>query len=217
MFARTVIYDHGETLAATQEAEPQGGIARDSANSSHPDPGMADHIPTSSGRGFLRRGGIRFDATLVKLRTSLKSVAPLGQHRWILLLYLVILSFIAFWPSPVDKPVASDLAALLDFLHRRGVPEWLNYGFVEAFANVLLFAPAGLLLALTLPRKRWWQLLALGTAVSGGVELGQLLFLPHRFSSWQDILMNTMGVGVGLLLAALFRRVLLRRPTLREP
>lgn len=217
MFALTVIYDHGETLAATQEAEPQGAIARDSANSTHPDPGMADHIPTSSGCGFLLRGGIRLDATLVKLRTSLKSVARLGLHRWILLLYLVILTFIAFWPSPVDKPVASDLAVLLDFLHRRGVPEWLNYGFVEAFANVLLFAPAGLLLALTLPRKRWWQLLALGTAVSGTAELGQSLFLPHRFSSWQDILMNTLGVGVGLLLAALIKRVPPRRPASSAP
>ncbi|MCX2747056.1 VanZ family protein [Arthrobacter sp. MI7-26] len=178
---------------------------------------MAHHISSSSGRGFFRCCDFRLDAPLVKWRSTLKPVARPRLHRWVLLGYLMILANIAFWPSPVDKPVASDLAALLDFLHRHGIPEWLNYGFVEASANVLLFAPAGLLLALTLPRKRWWQLLALGAAMSGTVELGQLLFLPHRFSSWQDILMNTLGVGIGLLFATLLKRVQLRRPALGEP
>lgn len=156
---------------------------------------MANHFSDSSSRGFLRRGGFRFDAKLVKI------------HRWALLCYFVILAFIAFWPTPVDKPVAGGLDALLDFLHQRGIPEWFNYGFIEACANVLLFVPAGLLLAFTSPRKRWWQLLALGAAASGSIELGQLLFLPYRFSSWQDILMNTLGVGVGLLLAAVSKRL----------
>nr|WP_269994475.1 VanZ family protein [Arthrobacter sp. B2a2-09] len=120
--------------------------------------------------------------------------------------YFVVLAFIAFWPTPVDKPAAGDLSVLLDLLHRNGIPVWINYGFVEASANVLLFAPAGLLLAFTLRRQRWWKLLALGAAVSGTVELGQLLFLPNRFSSPQDILMNTLGVGLGLLLASLLKR-----------
>lgn len=191
-------------MAKTQEAEPQSGLAGHSKNSGHPKAGLADHLSDTSGRGLLRRGRFRLDAKLVKI------------HRWALVCYFVILAFIAFWPTPVDKPVAGDLDALLDFLHRRGIPEWFNYGFIEACANVVLFAPAGLLLAFTFPRKRWWQLLALGAAASGAIELGQLLFLPQRFSSWQDILMNTLGVGVGLLLAALLKRLSPRRPALTE-
>lgn len=205
MFARTVIYDHGETLATTQEAEPQSGLAGHSKNSGHPKAGLADHFSDSSGRGFLQRGSFRLDAKLVKI------------HRWALVCYFVILAFIAFWPTPVDEPVAGDLDTVLGFLHRHGIPEWFNYGFIEASANVLLFAPAGLLLAFTFPRKRWWQLLALGAAASGAIELGQLLFLPQRFSSWQDILMNTLGVGVGLLLAALLKRLPIRRQVSSEP
>jgi hypothetical protein len=205
LFAHTVIYDHGETLAETQEAQPQSGFARDSTNSSHLEASTASTISTSAGRAFIRRGGFRFDATLVKL------------HRWVLLGYVAVLAFVAFWPTPVDESITSVLSWLLNFVRRHGFPEWFNYGFVEASANVLLFAPAGLLLAFRLPRKRWWQLLALGAAISGAVELGQLLLLPHRFSSWQDILMNTMGVGVGLLLAALLKRLPLRRQALSEP
>ncbi|GAB2713326.1 VanZ family protein [Arthrobacter bambusae] len=136
-----------------------------------------------------------------------KSLAHVVLLRWILLGYFVVLAFIAFWPTPVDKPAAGDLSVLLDLLHQNGIPEWINYGSVEASANIFLFAPAGLLLALTLRRRRWWQLLALGTAVSGTVELGQLLFLPQRFSSPQDILMNTLGVGLGLLLATVLKRL----------
>ncbi|MGO4586519.1 VanZ family protein [Arthrobacter sp. 2RAF6] len=139
-----------------------------------------------------------------------KSLARVRPLRWTLLGYFVVLALLAFWPTPVDKPAAGDLSVLLDLLHRNGIPEWINYGFVEALANIILFAPAGLLLALTLQRKRWWQLLALGAAVSGTVELGQLLFLPDRFSSLQDILMNTLGVGLGLLLAAGLKRLPLR-------
>ncbi|WP_284983033.1 VanZ family protein [Arthrobacter sp. efr-133-TYG-118] len=135
---------------------------------------------------------------------SLTRVRPL---HWTLLGYFVVLAFIAFWPTPVDQPAAGDLSVLLDLLHQNGIPEWINYGFVEASANVLLFAPAGLLLAFSLRRKRWWQLLALGAGVSGTIELGQLLFLPHRYSSVQDILMNTLGVGLGLVLAAVLKRL----------
>ncbi|MEV8147996.1 VanZ family protein [Arthrobacter sp. NPDC080073] len=205
MFAHAVICEHGETLATPQAAELQGGFSVDSTDSSYSESGLADHISDSAGRGFLRRGCLRADAALVKSRSCQKSLARGGRRRWSLVGYFVVLAFIAFWPTPVDKPAAGDLAVLLDLLHRNGIPEWINYGFVEASANILLFAPAGLLLALTLRRKRWWQLLALGAAISSTVELGQLLFLPHRFSSLQDILMNTLGVGLGLLVAAVLK------------
>ncbi len=213
MFAHTVIYEHGETLATPQEAELQSWVASDSTNASDSESGVADHFSDPAGRRFLRRGCLRTHAALVKWRSILRSVACFGIIQWVLVGYFLVLAFIAFWPTPVDKPVAGDLAAFLDFLHRHSIPEWINYGFVEASANVLLFAPAGSLLALTLRRKRWWQLLTLGAAVSGTVELGQLLFLPHRVSSLQDIFLNTLGVGVGLLFAGLLRR---RRPAVGE-
>ncbi|MEZ2388363.1 VanZ family protein [bacterium RCC_150] len=185
----------------------QDRVAVDSENSPHPEPSMADHISTSTRGSILQRRRPRIDAPLMN-RPALR--------RWIVLGYFTALALIAFWPSPVDGPIDGQLGAVLEFLHRRGIPQWIDYGFVEASGNVLLFVPAGLLLKLTLPRLRWWQLLAFGAAVSATVEFGQLLFLPHRFSSWQDVMMNTTGVGIGLACTALFNWLRARQTAVSE-
>ncbi|BCW55725.1 hypothetical protein StoSoilB19_30990 [Arthrobacter sp. StoSoilB19] len=116
---------------------------------------------------------------------------------------LIPLALVAFWPSPVDKPVSGQLTAILHFLHGHGVPGWFNYKFVEASANVALFVPVGFVSRLASPEKRWWQIGAFGLLVSGCIELGQLLFLHDRFASPSDIVTNTSGALIGCLLAAL--------------
>jgi glycopeptide antibiotics resistance protein len=121
--------------------------------------------------------------------------------RGILAAMLAPLALIAFWPSPVDQPFQSELASILSFLHTRGIPVWINYKFVEAAANVVLFIPLGLVASLAFTEKRWWQIGAFGLIVSGCMELGQLLFLHNRFASPQDIVTNTGGAVIGALLA----------------
>ncbi|WP_224026860.1 VanZ family protein [Arthrobacter sp. NicSoilC5] len=116
---------------------------------------------------------------------------------------VVPLALVAFWPSPVDKPVSGQLAATLGFLHHYGVPRWVNYNFVEASANIALFIPLGFVAALAFPSKRWWQIGALGMLMSGCIELGQLLFLHDRFASPSDVTTNTSGAVIGALIAAL--------------
>ena len=126
------------------------------------------------------------------------------QRLWQLVLaaLAIPLAFIAFWPSPVDKPVSGQLAAVLTFLHRHGIPSWFNYSFVEASANVVLFIPVGFAAALAFPSKRWWQIGAFGMLLSGCIELGQFLFFHDRFASVSDIVTNTSGAVIGALLAA---------------
>lgn len=119
---------------------------------------------------------------------------------------LVPLAFVAFWPSPVDQSVQGQLATILQFLHRNGIPAWFNYKSVEAAANVALFIPLGFVGALAIPNKRWWQIGALGLVISCCMELGQLLFLHNRFASANDLLTNTSGAVIGSLLAALLVR-----------
>ncbi|MEV4987884.1 VanZ family protein [Pseudarthrobacter sp. LMD1-1-1.1] len=129
----------------------------------------------------------------------------LNNHRlWQLVLaaMAIPLAFIAFWPSPVDKPVSGQLAGVLSFLHQHNVPLWFNYQFIEASANVALFMPVGFVAALAFPAKRWWQIGAFGLLVSGCIELGQLWFLHDRFESLSDIVTNTSGAAAGALLAA---------------
>ncbi|MFF2344759.1 VanZ family protein [Pseudarthrobacter sp. NPDC058119] len=130
----------------------------------------------------------------------------LHNHRlwqFILAAMVVPLALIAFWPTPVDQPVAGQLSAVLQFLHRHGVPSLFNYKFVEASANVALFIPVGFVAALAFPAKQWWQIGAFGLLISGCIELGQLLFLHDRFASPSDIVTNTSGAVIGALLATL--------------
>jgi glycopeptide antibiotics resistance protein len=98
----------------------------------------------------------------------------------------------------VDKPVQSELSAVLEFLHERGIPAWFNYAFVEAVANVVLFVPVGIVATLAFPDQRWWRNAALGLVVSGCMELGQLLFLSGRVASSLDLVTNTAGGVLGI-------------------
>lgn len=120
--------------------------------------------------------------------------------------FLVSLAVVAYWPSPIDHPVQGDLARVLKFLHARGVPVWFNYKFVEAAANLALFVPFGVVANLAYRNRRWWQIGALGMAVSGCMELGQLLFLHNRFASPLDIAVNTAGAVLGALVVGLIAR-----------
>ena len=114
---------------------------------------------------------------------------------------MILLALIGFWPSPVDRPVHSDIARTLLWLHAHGIPRWFNYAFVEAAANVVLFIPVGIAAALAFPRRKWWQNAALGLLASACMELGQLLFLSSRFASPVDVVTNTAGCVAGTLTA----------------
>lgn len=144
----------------------------------------------------------------------------LRNYRLGFVVMLVPLALIAFWPRPVDQPIQGQIAVVFDLLHRNGIPSWFNYKFLEAFANTVLFVPYGFVGALAFPNKRWWQIGALGLALSGCMELGQLLFLPGRSSTPLDLVMNMAGAVTGAQLAALkvknYRPAAFRRRTSRS-
>jgi glycopeptide antibiotics resistance protein len=84
---------------------------------------------------------------------------------------------------------------------------WVTYTQLESFANVALFVPFGLLISLLVP-TRWWWLVVVGLAVAAaGIELGQALFLPGRVASIDDVVANTTGGVLGVLIAAGIRAI----------
>jgi glycopeptide antibiotics resistance protein len=129
---------------------------------------------------------------------------------------MVPLALVAFWPSPVDKPVQGELAGFLFLIHALGIPGWVNYAFVEATANVGLFVPLGAVASQAFPVKRLWQLGAFGLTVSGCMELGQQLFLHDRFASPLDLVTNTAGCVIGALAARAGVLELKRRQAQRQ-
>lgn len=120
--------------------------------------------------------------------------------RALLALYLAALAFVAFWPTPVDRPVAGRLQAVLFALHHVGVPELINYNFVEFASNILMFTPIGMLAALAFPGFHRGRIVLSAFLASCSMELGQKLFLHDRFPSAMDIVANTAGAMLGVWL-----------------
>jgi glycopeptide antibiotics resistance protein len=131
--------------------------------------------------------------------------------------YFGVLALIGFWPSPVDETAQDLLSTVLFWLHSHGIPGWFNYWFVEASANFLLFIPVGILAVMVFPRNKWWQDALIGVTASGVMELGQFLFLDRRVSSPKDLVTNTAGTLVGILLAYALKKRLKKQQAQRHP
>ncbi|WP_426976596.1 VanZ family protein [Pseudarthrobacter sp. O4] len=130
--------------------------------------------------------------------------------RWEFTAYAIILGATALWPVPVDRAGAGLLAKALKKLHPWGLPEWIDYAFVESASNVILFVPLGALVVWILGRRYWWAGVAAGMLLSGVIELAQFLFLPARYPTLLDVAANTAGATLGSLLTLLVM-------TLRKP
>jgi len=93
----------------------------------------------------------------------------------------------------------------LDFLAVLQIPLALTFTWFDATVNVLAYIPFGLLVGLTL-RSRFSAFvsvllgLACGVALSVGMEYLQM-YLPSRSSSNVDLLTNSAGTLIGVLLA----------------
>jgi VanZ family protein len=121
--------------------------------------------------------------------TNTRSVA-----RVVLTLYGISLAMIALWPVPVDSGAGG-------FLRRvsRVLP-LLTYPRIEFSANILLFVPLGVLLMLILRRR--YLILPIAIVVTVAIECSQALLLDKRTPSVLDILANTAGACLGMLIVA---------------
>lgn len=121
--------------------------------------------------------------------------------------YTAAVLVITQWPTPPDPYGPGWLRSALDALHDAGLPQAVDVTLVEALANVAMFVPLGLLLPAA-TRLRPWAAVPLGAAFSVLIELSQLAFLPHRSATVQDVVMNTLGAGIGaaVVLVARHRR-----------
>lgn len=133
------------------------------------------------------------------------------------LIVLAVILVITLWPTPVDRPMHSQLLELLGWLHRAGIPAFVNYDFVQTGANVIMFLPLGVLIALLAMPSLWWVSGVLGLTLSLCVELGQYLLLPQRFASAGDLAANTAGALLGGALVAVVRHASRRRAARRSP
>ena len=117
--------------------------------------------------------------------------------------YLVTLIWASLNPEPIDGsgPIRALVAWVLNFTAASKDWAWLGYNQLESLANVLLYIPLGLGLALIVRRAPWWLDVLIGVAITVSAELSQLYFLPDRFSTVADVLANSLGVLIGVIAA----------------
>lgn len=116
------------------------------------------------------------------------------------LAYLAFVGWVTLTPQPYDGRTASVLDRFLDFFARHDATDWITFDRVEAAANVVMFVPVGLFFVLLFGRRLWWVAIIAGAAFSIGIEFVQLEFLPTRVADVRDVITNTSGTVIGVLL-----------------
>ncbi|PVU83411.1 VanZ family protein [Cellulomonas sp. WB94] len=127
-------------------------------------------------------------------------------------LYLLGVARMTLWPDFASPDQLDALRSLTAWLTGHGVP--VTYEGLEATANVVMFVPFGVLGGLLVSHRHRGAVVAAGCAVSAAIETSQLMFLPTRVPTIQDVVLNTAGAAVGLLGLAV---VVAARRTRRSP
>ncbi|ALX65607.1 VanZ family protein [Microbacterium sp. XT11] len=140
-----------------------------------------------------------------------RSYARLWVSTLLLIVYAAFVLVVTMWPHPKQLEFDGIASRLLRALHNVGVPEWFGYDKLEFTANIGMFVPLGFLLGLALARRAWWVALFLLPAFSGAIEFAQGIALEERVSTVFDVLANTIGGYVGLLLAMILRAMIYAR------
>lgn len=115
--------------------------------------------------------------------------------------YLLLVARITLWPQNPDVELDGLLGWAVDTLGVLGVDGGTAYSVAEAAANVVMFVPYGLLLALIARPGRRWLAVVVPALASVTIEVLQLSLLPDRVATVQDVAMNTLGavIGVGVV------------------
>lgn len=120
-----------------------------------------------------------------------------------LLPYLIALALIVFLPAREAGRVTGIVGWAADLVSAWfGVPREPLAIVFEFCANIALFVPLGVLLALAAPQWSPLAVIGLGCLVSVGIELVQL-GIPSRMSTVSDVIANTTGAALGFLVVAL--------------
>ena len=129
-----------------------------------------------------------------RMRTTLAA-------RLLLIPYAITLGLIVWLPaSEASKAVEIVFVIARWVSELTGIDPTTSSIVFEFLANIVLFVPLGVLVAVAWPRARPWSVVLVGFAVSVTIELVQML-LPSRFPTISDVIANTVGAAVGCLLA----------------
>jgi glycopeptide antibiotics resistance protein len=128
----------------------------------------------------------------------------------LLCLYTIILVQLTLQDASAESGIFDRLDSIM-LTVSGGHVQWTQ---TEVLANVALFVPAGLLLAVLLGRA--WASVVACIAVSAAIELAQQRYLPSRVPSLEDVQHNSIGGAIGALTAWPLLRWSGRKPSLHR-
>jgi glycopeptide antibiotics resistance protein len=123
---------------------------------------------------------------------------PAIGPRVLLAVYLPLVACIVFSPSDEVTNSSGFVVWVSDHIHQMRDDFPPAYVALEFTANIAMFVPFGILVPLAFARLPWYATLALGFATTLSIELVQST-LPSRFSTVSDVVANTLGAAIGLL------------------
>lgn len=141
------------------------------------------------------------------------AVARLSQWFLEVLLigYTAAVAFALGWLTSADAPIRDPIRQSLGGLRDLGLPTSVSYPEIEFTASIALLVPFGLLLTLTLRRRRWWVAVLTGLGLVLVAEVAQNVLLAKRAGTPRDVLAIAAGSLIGAGFGALFARWLLAR------
>ncbi|MFT4282274.1 VanZ family protein [Microbacterium sp.] len=117
--------------------------------------------------------------------------------------YLWAVAWMTLRAAPYGSDIGAALDRLLAWLAERPSTAWITFDRIEFAANVAMFVPLGIFAVLWFGVRRWWAAPVLGFLASGAIELTQAAFLDTRVADVRDLVSNTLGAIIGMLLMLL--------------
>jgi glycopeptide antibiotics resistance protein len=119
--------------------------------------------------------------------------------KFLMAAYSVVLLVALLSPS---SPIQSGLVYwLISRLWDLGLPYTLvTFARMEVVMNAVIIAPVSFLGSLWKPAYSWRDWTALGFTVSLCIEIVQTVLLPQRQGSFSDVVANTVGALLGVVL-----------------
>ncbi len=115
------------------------------------------------------------------------------------LLYLGAVGYITLGPQPPVGGKDGIVMVVLRILWEHPATDWITYSGVEFTANIAMFFPIRLFFLLLLRRRTWWLAMVIPFLMTVGIETAQI-WIPGRVSDIRDVISNTVGAIVGVLL-----------------
>lgn len=125
--------------------------------------------------------------------------------------YLWAVAYMTLRARPYGDEIAAGLQRLLNWFAEHPSTAWITFGRVEFVSNIAMFVPLGILAVLWFGVRGWWTAPVIGALISAAIEGTQAVVLSTRVADPRDILANTTGAIVGMLLMLLLAFLLAPR------